>query len=123
MRIKSLSGKPCLRYGCSLCCHETEMQLTRPDINRIIKLGYKLNDFAVRFAQGWRLRNLSGKCFFLEGNMCKIYKFRPYGCRLYPLVYDPSEGKIKLDDLCPHKIEFRVRKENINSLFFLLRHL
>lgn len=123
MRIQPLSGEPCLKHGCSLCCRETEMLLTRSDINRIVRLGYLLSDFAVRSPQGWRLRNVNGKCFFLEGNKCKIYRFRPYGCRLYPLVYDQNNGKIRLDNLCPHKMEFKVRKENIDSLLLILRHL
>lgn len=123
MRIKPLSGEPCLRHGCSLCCHETQMPLTRLDINRITKMGYRLDEFAVKTAGGWRLRNVDGKCFFLEGGKCKIYRFRPYGCRLYPLVYDPSEGRIKLDELCPHRVEFKVKRENIDSLLHLLRHI
>ncbi|MBS7640505.1 MAG: YkgJ family cysteine cluster protein [Candidatus Bathyarchaeia archaeon] len=123
MRIKPLSGEPCLRHGCSLCCYGTEMLLTRPDINRIVKLGYRLSDFAVRSLQGWRLRNINGKCFFLEENKCKIYRFRPYGCRLYPLIYDQNSREIRLDDLCPHKMELNVRKENIDSLLLILRHI
>lgn len=123
MRIRPLSGEPCLKHGCSLCCRETEMPLTKLDICRIVRLGYRLGDFAVKAPHGWRLRNISGKCFFLEGNFCRIYKFRPYGCRLYPLIYDLNERKVKLDELCPHRIEFNVRKENIDSLLLLLKHL
>lgn len=123
MRIKSLSGEPCLRHDCSLCCRETKMLLTRLDINRIVKLGYELNDFAVRSARGWELRNIDGKCLFLEGSRCRIYRFRPYGCRLYPLIYDQSKGKIMLDDLCPHKMEFKFQKENIDSLLLILKYL
>lgn len=99
------------------------MLLTKIDVNRIIKLGYKLSKFTVRSAQGWKLRNVDGKCFFLVENKCKIYRFRPYGCRLYPLVYDPSKGKIRLDEHCPYRMEFKIRKENINSLLFILKYL
>lgn len=98
------------------------MLLTSLDINRIIKLGYELKDFAVKFAHGWKLRNVDGKCFFLEKNKCKIYKFRPYGCRLYPLVYDSIEDKIKLDNACPYRMEFKVQKGNINSLLTILKY-
>lgn len=123
MRIQALSGEPCLRHGCSLCCRETEMPLTRLDIGRIVKLGFNLNDFAVKSAHSWRLRNVNGRCFFLEGNKCGIYRFRPYGCRLYPLVYDSREDKIKLDSLCPYRMEFKVKIGNINSLLLILKYL
>lgn len=97
--------------------------MTRLDVNRITRMGYRLNDFATKSPKGWSLRNVGGKCFFLEGDRCKIYRFRPYGCRLYPLVYDFIEGKIRLDELCPHRMEFIVRRANINSLLLILKYL
>ncbi|MEM0011006.1 MAG: YkgJ family cysteine cluster protein [Candidatus Bathyarchaeia archaeon] len=123
MLVYPLNGEPCLRNSCSRCCHETGMLLTKLDINVLVKLGYRLKEFAVRSGQNWKLRNLNGVCFFLKENRCKIYKFRPFGCRLYPLVYDPNEGKIKLDEFCPYRMEFKVQKENINSLLLMLKYL
>lgn len=118
------SGEPCLRYGCALCCHNTKMPLTRLDINRITKLGYQISDFAEKVDHEWRLRNINGKCFFLnEEGRCKIYKYRPYGCRLYPLVYNWKRRETVLDDLCPYKDEFRVRKEDVKMLMLILKVL
>lgn len=117
------SGEPCLKYNCALCCHETKMYLTWLDINRIVKLGYSLRSFAERSGGIWRLKNVDGRCFFLEGRKCKIYRFRPYGCRLYPLVYDYEEQRVKLDDLCPHKEEFMVQGGDLKRLMFVLKIL
>ena len=99
------------------------MFLTPIDVNRIVKLGYKLGDFAERVDQGWRLRNVDGKCFFLDGLKCKIYRYRPQGCRLYPLVYDRDEHKTTLDDLCPHKEEFMILRKDVRRLMFTLKIL
>ncbi|MBS7625187.1 YkgJ family cysteine cluster protein [Candidatus Bathyarchaeota archaeon] len=124
MKLSALdSGEPCLKHNCALCCHETKMYLTWLDINRIVKLGYSLRSFAERSEGIWRLKNIGGRCFFLEGSKCKIYKFRPYGCRLYPLVYDQEMKRAKLDNLCPHKEEFIVQGDDLRRLIFVLKIL
>ena len=117
------SGIPCIRHGCVECCIETMMPLLDSDIKRIIKLGYKLDDFAVRTEDGWRLKNISGRCFFLSKNDCRIYPQRPEGCRLYPLIYDENLEKPIIDPLCPHGNEFEVRKDHIKRLMILLEKL
>ena len=116
-------GTICLKHGCALCCHETRMLLTSIDVNRIVKLGYKVKSFAEKAECGWRLKNVNGKCFFLEGNRCKIYEYRPYGCRLYPLIYDWSKCKIMLDDLCPYKEEFNFQIKDVRKLIFTINLL
>jgi hypothetical protein len=88
---------------CGKCCYETEMPLTREDLERIKALGFDENDFSILVEGVWRLRNVDGKCYFLEENMCTIYEFRPEGCRIYPLVL--SNGGVVVDDLCPRKEE------------------
>ena len=117
------SGKICLEYNCSLCCHETKMLLTNIDVNRISKLGYKVKSFAKKVSYGWQLKNIDGKCFFLEGNRCKIYEYRPYGCRLYPLIYDWNKHKVTLDDLCPHKEKFNFQMKDVRKIFFIINLL
>ena len=114
------SGIPCLRHKCNLCCVETKMPLSRSDIKRILKMGYSLKDFAVKTAEGWQLKNRSGRCVFLGEGGCKIYPYRPEGCRVYPLVYDEASGTAVLDDLCPYKDEFKVSDRDIERLFNLL---
>jgi Fe-S-cluster containining protein len=82
----------------------TEMPLTRRDIERITSLGYPLEYFARRGADGvMYLRNVNGHCVFLDPDTgrCKIYPWRPEGCRLYPLVYDPENDEVIVDPDCP----------------------
>ena len=106
---------------CAKCCIETEMPLTRGDIERITKLGYNVADF-VDYRQGIAvLRNINGHCFFLDPSTgtCKIYPHRPEGCKLYPLICVPGKGVI-VDEYCPRsstitleivrKFEKRVRQ-------------
>ncbi|MCD6088660.1 YkgJ family cysteine cluster protein [Candidatus Bathyarchaeota archaeon] len=117
------SGIPCVKHRCVLCCVGTEMLLSKADINRIVKLGYDIEDFAVKTAEGWRLKNSSGKCVFLGKDGCRIYPYRPEGCRLYPLVYDENYGSIRLDDACPHADEFMITEGDIRRLIRLLARL
>ena len=92
---------------CGKCCYETEMPLTRKDVERIKALGFNEGDFSIVVDGIKRLRNVNGKCFFLEENRCKIYDYRPEGCRIYPLVL--SEGGVVVDDLCPLKEEIETK--------------
>ena len=91
----------CLR--CGACCKETEMLLSTEDIERLERKGYS-KKFFVRFdREGYaKLRNRKGHCVFYdsEKQQCKIYKDRPLGCRLYPVIYDETKG-IGVDDICP----------------------
>lgn len=117
------SGSPCIEHGCVECCLETEMPLTKSDIRRIARQGFRLSDFAVKVGVEWRLRNSSGRCFFLSGGLCRIYSHRPEGCRLYPLVYNEDMGKLAMDNLCPHGREFEVDEEDTARLMRLIRRL
>ncbi len=117
------SGTPCVKHRCVLCCVETEMPLSILDIRRIEQLGYQLKDFAQKKDEEWRLRNKSGKCFFLADNGCKIYHHRPEGCQIYPLVWDEDQQKAIIDYLCPHSDEFKIEKSDIRKLKTFLRSL
>ena len=93
----------CLR--CGDCCKETEMLLSTEDINRLEGKGYRREFFALFDKEGYaRLRNLHGHCVFYdtENRRCKVYRFRPLGCRLYPVVYDEEKG-IVVDEICRAK--------------------
>jgi len=93
------------------------MPLSNLDLKRILKLGYKLEGFAVKTDGGWRLKNNSGRCVFLiEGKSCGIYPHRPEGCRLYPLVYDENLKKVVIDPLCPYGHLFKVQKNDVKRL-------
>lgn len=90
---------------CGKCCENTEMILLMDDIERIASLGFKVKDFVV-YSKGFpRLRNVDGRCVFLDPKtrLCKIYDWRPRGCRLYPLVYviRSYSEEIAVDNSCP----------------------
>ena len=88
--------------NCGICCEETEMELSSEDIERLEENGYRLEEFAVIADGVARLRNVDGYCYFYSraDKKCRIYKDRPVGCYLYPVVYLANEGAI-VDELCP----------------------
>lgn len=90
---------------CAKCCKGTEMILTFSDIFRLKKF-YK--NFYI-FDRFYRLKNVDGKCVFLENNLCKVYNIRPIGCKAYPLIYNEEKGII-IDDECPLK---KISKEEL----------
>lgn len=90
---------------CGQCCEETEMLLSNADIAVLEGLGYTAKSFGCFSKKGTiQLRNNRGKCVFYdaERHRCKIYRLRPLGCRIYPVMYS-EEGGIVLDDLCPER--------------------
>ena len=117
------SGIPCLKHRCAKCCLETRMPLSNPDLKRVLKLGYRLEHFAEKTKEGWRLRNYSGRCVFLQDEGCGIYLHRPEGCRLYPLVYDETLGKAVIDIICPYGFEFEVQRDDAGRLESLIEEL
>ena len=94
---------------CAKCCYGTKMPLTREDVNRIKKLGFKLKDFTCWRNNVLTLKNVNGRCIFLdvETGKCKIYEHRPLGCRLYPLIYDTDNGEVLVDKYCPKSEEVK----------------
>ena len=117
------SGTPCTVHSCVKCCIETQMPLTRFDIERISRQGYKIKDFVVKRKRERRLKNRDGRCVFLGDDGCIIYSFRPEGCRLYPLVYDEDNGKGVIHDFCPYGYEFKVSRDDIDKLHVLIKKL
>ncbi len=110
------SGEPCVAHRCVQCCLETEMPLSEGDIGRLLDLGHRLEAFAVRVGAEWRLRNRFGACVFLGAEGCTIYRYRPEGCRIYPLVYHEAQGRAVLHRFCPHRQEFAVRPADVDHL-------
>ncbi|MCC6051742.1 MAG: YkgJ family cysteine cluster protein [Fervidicoccaceae archaeon] len=87
----------CLR--CNKCCRDTEMILLLSDIDRITDKGFR--DFYELKNGFYVLRNINGKCVFLDPTgRCIIYEDRPLGCRVYPLILDEDNGAM-LDKYCP----------------------
>ena len=103
---------------CGQCCMATEMVLTVEDVERIRSLGYGLEEFAEVRRGFLRLRNMDGRCVFLdpETRGCRIYGHRPLGCRLYPLIYDVEEDTVALDGFCPRVEEVSVEGSREEAL-------
>jgi Fe-S-cluster containining protein len=116
LKKKLNDGTPCLEHRCILCCSNTEMPLTRSDVERLLKKGYNFQDFAVRENKVTRLRNVKGYCSFLRNGRCIIYSIRPEGCKIYPLVYDEERGEGVFDELCPYREQFMASKKSIEEL-------
>jgi Fe-S-cluster containining protein len=88
---------------CGKCCEETEMLLSRADTKRLERAGYDTRKFARQDKDGYaRLRNRHGFCVFydVERRRCRVYRFRPLGCRVYPVIFSEEEGVV-VDDICP----------------------
>ena len=90
---------------CGICCEETEMLLSNADIERLERVGHNKQRFVRYDRHGFaRLRSHNGFCVFYDvaKRRCKIYRHRPLGCWIYPVIYKEQEG-IAVDDLCPMK--------------------
>ena len=112
----------CLGAGCHLCCVDTRMPLSLDDIGRLRGLGYRLEDFMVFCGGERRLRNIEGKCYFLEDDGCSVYEDRPAGCRFYPLVAD-MRGRVKVDPGCRYRDRFTVDNGDADRLRGFLKRL
>jgi Fe-S-cluster containining protein len=117
------SGIPCRIHSCSKCCFDNSMPLTRTDIKRIVKQGYRYKDFVIRRKRERHLKNQKGKCVFLRDDGCKIYSLRPDGCRLYPLVYNETVNQALVHGFCPYGYMFKVTREDVESLKSLIKRL
>jgi Fe-S-cluster containining protein len=87
------------------------MELSNNDIKRLEEAGYRRDEFSFRDGHAIRLVNADRRCCFyiLARKKCRVYKDRPLGCRLYPVVYSADDGAV-VDGLCPMGTRFQ--KEN-----------
>jgi len=100
------------------------MPLSRKDIERIMSLGYKVHEFVRVEADGIpRLKNINGHCVFLDEDTgrCRIYPWRPLGCKLYPLIYVDGVG-LSFDEYCP-LVKFLTNEEKNFIVKKLGKHL
>ena len=103
--------------NCGLCCLETEMALSEKDIERIMK-NYppeiKKKDFAILNDEGYyQLINIESRCYFFDemNKSCRIYEFRPTGCKFYPLIFDHEINECIFDNTCPRPHLFYQNKK------------
>lgn len=93
--------------NCGKCCLETEMILSQQDVDLILNnISNKSSTdyFIFKKSNGYyQLKNIEGHCVFLDLNSmsCNIYKYRPQGCRFYPLIYDFQNKECVFDKDCP----------------------
>lgn len=103
------------------------MLLSNADITALKKLGYPARSF-VHFSKNGtaQLRNNRGTCVFYnaEKHHCKVYRLRPLGCHIYPVIFNEEEG-IVLDDLCPEKgtVSEKEKERKGKQLLKLLRKI
>ena len=113
----------CLHYGCIKCCLNTEMPLSALDIARIKSLGFSESSFIIKRDGIRRLKNLSGRCVFHNGQRCTIYTHRPEGCQLYPVIFDEDIGEAVLDSYCPYHDKFQLTPSISRKVVRLVRKL
>jgi len=111
---------------CGKCCTETEMELSNSDIEKLEKAGYHKNEFTTTENGVTRLRNINQMCYFYDptDKKCRVYKNRPKGCHIYPVVYLANEGAT-IDGLCPmgHTISKQELRTKAKTLIKLLRKM
>ncbi|MCL2135152.1 MAG: YkgJ family cysteine cluster protein [Candidatus Bathyarchaeota archaeon] len=110
---------------CGVCCTETEMLLSKEDIQRIAKKGFNKKYFIKIDKYGYaQLRNRNGYCVFydLDARLCSIYSDRPFGCRVYPVILDEDVG-IVVDVICSERnsVTFKEKSEKGQVVLKLLR--
>jgi len=102
------------------------MLLSKRDIERLERRGFKREEFAVKLPNGlYQLRNTNGKCYFLKDGLCSVYDDRPEGCRYYPIVLSKDGKKCIRDDFCPnsHTVSKRELEEACPKLKRLYREI
>jgi Fe-S-cluster containining protein len=108
--------------NCGKCCEKTEMELSHKDIEKLEEAGHSRKEFTVLDDGVTRLKNVDGHCYFYDtaDKKCRVYKRRPLGCHLYPIVYVTDKHAI-VDTLCPMghtvaKNELRTKELILNRL-------
>lgn len=104
--------------NCGVCCTETEMLLSKKDIKRLEKKGYSQNYFVQIDNQGYaQLKNRDGYCIFydLKKRQCSVYRDRPSGCMVYPVILDEESGII-LDSICQAHESISEREKSLKGV-------
>lgn len=112
---------------CGQCCLNTEMLLSQNDIKRLESLGYSRKEFTVEKQDFIFLRNINGHCFFLDPKTmkCKVYDYRPTGCKFYPIIYSIREKRCVVDEDCPmsHTVTLDDIKKNCKEIEIFVKKL
>ena len=86
------------------CCARTTYKLTNGDIDRLLEVtrGDALRDATIRNPDG--TIQFKEPCQYHVNNRCIVYKHRPLGCRIYPIVYN---NRVTVDPFCPGHAEIQ----------------
>jgi hypothetical protein len=103
------------------------MSLSETDIQLLEKTRYQRKEFVHANKNGYiQLRNKKGYCVFYntEKHVCTVYRQRPTGCRLYPVIYGEGEGVV-IDNICPtrHTVTEAEIKRKTGTLMKLLQQI
>lgn len=99
----NLQGSTPIKFNCAStadCCSNLKIPVTDFDIKRIEDHDYAMyqivqdqspqlrlprTEFGNIEKNYWMKSNpFTGACTFLEGKLCKIHEFKPFGCRVFP---------------------------------------
>ena len=113
---------------CGECCIRTEMFISRGEINTIKKQlpqSLKKKNFVFKNDTGFfQLKNVDNHCVFFDPTLklCKIYDYRPQGCKFYPLIYNMQNNNCIFDRDCPRtslfyqdKVSLREKCDNLKA--------
>jgi Fe-S-cluster containining protein len=90
---------------CGLCCqdaagHARRIRLLSVEVSEISRrTDIPAEELATRSSDDpyrYEMRKDSGKCRFLEGNVCQIYSNRPLVCRYYPFEMKSEGGSVRI---------------------------
>ncbi|MGQ9530437.1 MAG: YkgJ family cysteine cluster protein [Candidatus Bathycorpusculaceae bacterium] len=99
---------------CAICCGDTEERsrtilLLKVEAQQISKeTSKRIEEFAEKIEASqpyvYQMRKTEGKCVFLKGNLCSIYRIRPLICRFYPFRLNTKNGKFEFTytNECPN---------------------
>ncbi|MGQ9542701.1 MAG: YkgJ family cysteine cluster protein [Candidatus Bathyarchaeia archaeon] len=82
---------------CSRCCRDMDSQsrhilLLEKEAQRIAAITkmqeHQFSKPTVDNLYHYEVLKIKGKCLFLRGNSCSIYKYRPLVCRFYPFMME-----------------------------------
>ena len=99
--------------GCAICCKNTEYKVRKILLLKIEakKISKKtlidIDNFSEKIEKyepyAYEMKKTKdGRCVFLRGNLCRIYKIRPLICRFYPF---------KLENLSDNRYRFTYTNE------------
>jgi hypothetical protein len=91
---------------CALCCGDTKervrsillLKVEAKDIAK--KISKNIEEFAEKIEASqpyvYKMRKTAeGKCLFLKGSLCSIYKIRPLICKFYPFQLNTKNGRFE----------------------------